>query len=131
MVVDSSALIAILHGESDAVQFARALARAKAPKLSAANLLETAIVVERRFGAEGGEHLDLLIARTGVETVAFSDAQIAEARGAYRTYGRGRHRAALNFGDCFAYALAKVSGDPLLYKGDDFSHTDIESVLCA
>ena len=97
--------------------------------LSAVNLLEASIVIESRKGETGGRELDLLIYRADIEIVPLDQDQAEIARIAWRRFGKGRHPAALNYGDCFAYALAKSRRLPLLYQGDDFSQTDIESVL--
>jgi ribonuclease VapC len=96
--------------------------------MSTASYLKAAIVIEARFGEPGGRELDLWLHRAGVDLVAVDADQAEVARSAYRRYGKGRHRAGLNYGDCFAYALSKVSGEPLLFKGDDFGHTDIDAV---
>lgn len=93
--------------------------------VSAASLLETSIVVEARHGDPGGRELDLLVHQAGVQVVAVTADHIEIAREAWRRFGRGRHPAGLNFGDCFSYALAQTSGEPLLFKGGDFSQTDI------
>ena len=125
MIVDSSALLAILFREPDAERYVAALAAAPACRVSLANVFETSIVWEGRGGPAAGHELDLFIEQVGIETVAVTDDQIATARHAWRRFGKGNHPAALNFGDCFAYALAAVSGEPLLFKGDDFALTDI------
>jgi len=130
MVVDTSAILAILFDEPDAAELARAIADAPTRLMSAASILECSMVIEARHGEAGGRELDLLLHRARIETTAFSSEQLELARHAHRTFGRG-HPAGLNFGDCFAYALSKVSGEPLLFKGDDFSHTDVEGVLTA
>ena len=98
-----------------------------APKcrMSVANILETCIVAESRGGAAGAHHLDLLLKSLGIEPVPVTVEQMEAARRAWRRFGRGNHPAALNFGDCFAYALASVTGEPLLFKGGDFPQTDI------
>ena len=129
MVIDTSAIIAILANEPEAPKLARAIQSDAIRLLSAANLLETAIVIEARYGAIGGEKLDelLQIAQVDIEPVTAETAAIA--RVTYRTYGKGVHPAGLNFGDCFAYALAKQTGQPLLFKGDDFAQTDVQAVL--
>lgn len=128
MIIDTSALIAILFNEREASQIERAIERDPTRMLSAASLLETSIVVEVRFGPVGGRELDLLLYKAGVEIVPVNSAQVDLARQAYRRFGKGRHPASLNFGDCFSYALSKHSGEPLLFKGDDFGRTDIVSV---
>ena len=97
--------------------------------VSAATLLETALVIEARKGEPGGRELDALMHKADVVVVAVDGDQVSEARRAYRRFGRGRHAAGLNFGDLFAYALARTSGEPLLFKGDDFSRTDIARVI--
>ena len=129
MVVDTSALIAILFGESEALYFTRSIADASRRLISAFNALETGIVVEARKGEAGGRELDLLIHRAQIEIVAMNDDQTELARGAWRRYGKGNHPAGLNIGDCCAYALAKYSGEPLLFKGNDFSQTDIQAAI--
>ena len=127
MIIDTSALIAVLRAEPDAPRFANALGRQSEPKkLSAANFLEAAIVIDGSRDPIASRRLDDLIAKSGVsiEPVTKEHAQIARA--AYRDFGKGSgHPAGLNFGDCFAYALARASGEPLLFKGEDFSKTDI------
>ena len=129
MIVDSSAVIAILLGESDAHEFADALADTDECSMSAANWFESAMVMDSRKSATAGRDLNALVAETGIEIVDLTVAHAAVAREAFARYGKGRHKAGLNFGDCFAYALAKATGQPLLYKGDDFRHTDIVSAL--
>lgn len=129
MVIDSSALVAILLGEEDAQRYARAIADDAKPLISAFSVLETSIVIEARKGEPGGRELDLLLARGGIESVPLLPDHVALAREAWRRYGKGRHRAALNIGDCCAYALAKYAGEPLLFKGTDFRATDIQPAL--
>ena len=129
MVIDPSALIAILFGEPQAVSFTRAIADGSRKLISAFNALETGIVVEARKGEAGGRELDLLLHRAQIEIVAMT-ADLAElARIAWRKYGKGNHPAGLNIGDCCAYALAKYSGEPLLFKGNDFGQTDIRPAI--
>jgi ribonuclease VapC len=125
MVIDSSALIAILSAEPDAELFSKAVAVDSVRLLSVASMLETAIVIESRYGDSGGEKLDLLLKAAEIRIESVTLEQIDVARLAYQTYGKGKHKAGLNFGDCFTYALAKVCGEPLLCKGDDFSQTDL------
>jgi ribonuclease VapC len=91
-------------------------------------VVEAGLVIESRYGSVGGRELDLLIAKAGLSIEAVTAEQADVARGAWRRYGKGRHSAGLNFGDCFSYALAKVTGEPLLFKGDDFTHTDITAI---
>lgn len=128
MVIDTSAIIAILLGEPEAPELARAIEDASPRLLSAANLLETSMVIEARKGDAAGRELDLLLYRAGIDVVPVDQEQAEIARVAWRRYGKGRHPANLNFGDCFAYALAKTTGLPLLFKGDDFNQTDIGRV---
>ena len=125
MVIDSSALIAILLQEAEAKVFAETIEAASVRLISAASLLEASIVIEGRNGEAGGRELDLLLYRAGIEIVAVDRDQAEIARRAWRLYGKGRHAAGLNYGDCFAYALAKATGSPLLFKGDDFAQTDV------
>ena len=128
MVIDTSAIIAILSNEPDASQLAGTIAAADLRFMSAASLLESAIVIESRYGPSGGHKLDELIATAEIQIEPVTVDQVSIARTAFRTYGKGRHPAGLNFGDCFAYALAKSKDAPLLFKGDDFSRTDIRAV---
>ena len=127
MVIDTSALIAILFGEPEALSFTRALADETLKLISSFNALETGIVVEARKGEAGGREFDLLLHRAQIEIVAMNADQAELARAAWRKYGKGNHPAGLNIGDCCAYALAKYSGEPLLFKGDDFNQTDIQA----
>lgn len=127
MVIDTSALLAILQDEPERRSFIEKIEAADARLLSAASLVETSIVIEARHGAEGVKLLDLFLDRAGVEIAPVDDEQAREARLAFSRYGKGRHAAGLNFGDCFAYALATTSGEPLLFKGLDFAATDIAS----
>jgi len=130
MILDSSAVLAILFAEHDAPDFARALESADARRMSAANWLETAIRVDMGGSAIASNAFDDLMREAGVIVEAVTPEQAQIARRAYRAYGKGTgHRAALNFGDCFAYALAKTTGEPLLFKGDDFAQTDIKPAL--
>lgn len=125
MVIDTSALLAILQNEPERRAFNEAIEAAGARVMSVANFVETSIVIEARYGAEGGRDLDLFLERAGIELVAVTVEQGRAARLAFARFGRGRHAAGLNFGDCFAYALAVERGEPLLFKGDDFSRTDV------
>lgn len=128
MIVDSSAIVAILAQEPEARDFAEAIASAPVRRLSAASYLETAIVVDGRRSRLATERLDNFIARAGIEIAPVTASQARLARAAYRDYGKGsKHPAKLNFGDCFAYALAKETGEPLLFKGTDFGKTDVET----
>ena len=125
MVIDTSALVAMLTDEPEAELFEAAVAADPGRLMSTASYLEAAIVIETRFGEAGGRELDLWLHRAGVDLVAVGADQAQVARTTYRRFGKGRHRAGLNYGDCFAYALAASSGQPLLFKGEDFAHTDI------
>ena len=127
MIVDSSAVLAILFSEPDARRHAGAISAASPCRMSVANVLEASIVVERRGGGAAVRELDALLECAEVELVPVTVEQLGEARRAWRRFGRGNHPAALNFGDCFAYALAKATGEPLLFKGEDFPRTDIEA----
>jgi len=129
MIIDTSALMCILLGEPEAEDCARAIAADWKRLLSAFSALEAAIVIEAKKGDDGGRELDLLLCRTEIEIVPFEGKQFEVARQAWKNYGKGRHPAGLNIGDCCAYALSKVAGEPLLFKGEDFSQTDVLSVL--
>lgn len=125
MVIDTSALVSILTDEPERADFIRAIERADHCSLSAANWVETSIVIGARYGEAGLYHLDRLLTSARIETVAVDSDQAQIARNAYQRYGKGRHPAALNFGDCFSYALSSARAEPLLFKGNDFSQTDI------
>jgi ribonuclease VapC len=129
MVLDTSALLALLLDEPEAESFRVVVEEDTTRLVSAATLLETALVIETRKGEAGGRELDLLIHKADVDVVPVDAEQVAEARRAYRRFGKGRHAAGLNFGDVFAYALARTSGEPLLFKGDDFTRTDVGRVM--
>jgi ribonuclease VapC len=129
MVIDTSALLAVLLGEPDAARVAAAIEAGSPRQLSAATLLEASIVIESRKGEAGGRELDLLLYRAGIEVVAVDQDQAETARVAWRRFGKGRHPAALNFGACFAYALATSRRLPLLFCGADFARTDVKAVL--
>jgi ribonuclease VapC len=126
MIVDTSALVAILRGEAERDAFTRAV-RVNAPaRISAANYFEAGIQIDNKEDPVRGHLLDAFIVRSRMEIVPVSVGQAKIARQAYRDYGKGSgHPAQLNFGDCFAYALAKEADEPLLFKGNDFIHTDI------
>lgn len=130
MIVDSSALLAILFSETDAERYAQALAHASESRISAANWVETAIRIDHGNNAIASNAFDDLVREAGIIITPVSAEQAVIARHAYRAYGKGTsHPAQLNFGDCFSYALAKSTGEALLYKGLDFPHTDIPSAL--
>lgn len=125
LVVDSSALLAIVLGEPEAERFSQALATDARKVVSTATLLEAAIAAERRGGLEARDRLDRLVARITPDVVPFDERHLGWAREAWRRFGKGRHPAALNLGDCIAYATARHEVLPLLFKGDDFARTDI------
>jgi ribonuclease VapC len=126
VIVDTSALIAILRDESDAKTFAMAIAGADRRRLSAANYVETAIVIDGSRNPIASRHFDDLLREAEIVIEPVTEEQARIAREAYRDFGRGSgHPAGLNFGDCFAYALAKALREPLLFKGDDFGYTGI------
>ncbi|WP_297375895.1 type II toxin-antitoxin system VapC family toxin [Acidiferrobacter sp.] len=129
MVVDSSALIGILLGESEADTLARALAYSVDTVMTAANWLETALVITSRVGSQGERLLGDLMKHAGVQVVAVDSELARLALMGWLRFGRGRHPAGLNFGDCFSYALARQRGEPLLFKGDDFGKTDVTPVV--
>ncbi|GAB3929030.1 ribonuclease VapC [Microlunatus endophyticus] len=129
ITLDTSALVAVILGESDAERFTTAmLGNAGDCLISAATLVEAAIVVEARQGNGAAQDLRLLIEQIGAEVVPVDGETALVAVAAWQRFGKGRHPAALNFGDCFSYALAKISGAPLLFKGSDFAQTDITQV---
>ena len=128
MVIDTSALLAILMNEPEAEGFAVAIESDPVRLVSAGTLLETGLVAEGRWGDAGGRELDLLVAKAAMDVVPVDAEQVEVARRAFRRFGKGRHPAGLNFGDCFAYALSRASGQPLLFKGGDFAQTDIDRV---
>ena len=126
MVIDTSAIVAILQKEPESGRFLSLIEADATRLMTAANYLEAAIIIEDRFGYDGIRDLKLFLAEAGIDIEPVTFVQAETAREAYRTYGRGNHPAGLNYGDCFAYALAKATGAPLLFKGSDFGQTDIE-----
>lgn len=128
MVLDSSALLAILLDEPEGAAIASAIAADPRRLLGAFTALETALVIEARKGEDAGREFDLLVYRSGLDIIPMDAGQMELARAAWRRYGKGRHPAALNIGDCCAYALSRFMGEPLLFKGDDFSKTDVHRV---
>ncbi|HJR52431.1 MAG TPA: type II toxin-antitoxin system VapC family toxin [Gemmatimonadota bacterium] len=128
MVIDTSAITAILFDEDEAERMEIAIEEDPVRLLSAASLLEASIVIETRYGEPGGRELDLLLHRAQIEIASVDAALTDVARGAYRKWGRRRSPAGLNFGDCFSYALSKTSGEPLLFKGEDLARTDVARV---
>lgn len=130
MIIDASAVIAILRGETEASSFARAIAAGASRRISAVNYVEAAAVIDASRDPIASRRFDDLLRVAEIEVESVTEAQARIAREAYRDFGKGSgHRASLNFGDCFAYALAKSAGEPLLFKGDDFTHTDLASAL--
>jgi ribonuclease VapC len=125
MIVDSSALIAVLQYEPEALRLTTAIAESPRCRLPASCLLETSILLIGRRTEDAVRDLDLYLARSRMEITPFTESQALVARDAYRRYGKGRHPAQLNFGDCMAYALAKETGEELLFKGTDFDKTDV------
>ena len=128
MILDSSAVLAMLFGEPEAAALAGAAEQATERAISAASWLEAAIVADNRSAVASAEFAGLM-ARLDLEIVPFTASQAVVAREAHRRYGKGRHKAGLNLGDCFSYALAKERGQALLFKGDDFAATDIEPAI--
>jgi len=125
MVIDTSAVLAILQREPERRSFLEAIEAAESTRMSVASFVETSIVIESRYGAEGLRDLDRFISRAGIELIPVDREQGQLARSAFSRFGKGRHRAGLNYGDCFAYAAALHLGEPLLCKGDDFIHTGV------
>jgi ribonuclease VapC len=126
MVLDTSAVVAILQNEPERRKFNEAIDAAESRSLSAASFVECSMIVESRYGADGIRDLDLFIAKAQISLVSVDEEQANLARRAFRKFGKGRHPASLNFGDCFSYALSKAMQEPLLFKGNDFSQTDVD-----
>ncbi|MGB2624672.1 MAG: type II toxin-antitoxin system VapC family toxin [Candidatus Acidiferrum sp.] len=126
MVIDSSALLAILLNEPERPRYLDLIDDSQIRLISAASALESAMIIEHRRGPAGGSEFDIFLHRAAIEIISVDAEQFSVARQAWRKYGKGRHPAALNFGDCFAYALATVSNEPLLAKGSDFQKTDLQ-----
>ena len=129
MIVDASALLAILFDEPEAEHFAALLAQAEAPRMSAINYLEAAIRIDQQDSVVATQAFDAFIELSGIAIEPVTVEHTRLARRAYAMFGKGRHRAGLNFGDVFAYALAKSRQEPLLYKGNDFVHTDVTGAV--
>lgn len=129
MILDTSALLGILLGEPEAERFARAMAEAEVVRLSVASYLEAAIYVDRNLDEVRRAMLDSFVSGFGVRLEPVTVEQAAVARQAFVWFGKGRHAAGLNFGDCFTYALAKAYGEPVLYKGGDFARTDLVAAV--
>ena len=126
MVVDTSALVAVLQTEPEADALTEAMLAVASPRISSATLVEAGIVMQGRHGDEGSRELDTLLAQVRAEVVPVTAAHAAVAREAFRRFGKGRHPAGLNYGDCFSYALAVALAEPLLFVGDDFGQTDVD-----
>ena len=126
MIIDTSAILSILFEEPDRAVFAQKIEDTSPRLMSTATLLEATMVVEGRGGASAGAHLESFIRSAEIEIVPLTLEQAEAARVAWRRFGKGNHPARLNFGDCFSYALARTTGEPLLFKGNDFAQTDIE-----
>ncbi len=131
MVIDTSAIVAIALDEPEAILFEQKIASDAIRLISAATVLEATMAIETRLGEEGGRELDLWLYKAGVDIVAVDKDQLEAARGAWRRYGKGRHPAGLNYGDCFSYALAVTRQEALLFKGEDFSKTDVVDIAKA
>lgn len=129
MVIDPSALLAILQDEPERRTFNELIAAAPHRRLSTAGFVELSIVIEARYGAEGIRDLDLFLETAGVELVPFDARQARLAREGFRHFGKGRHPAGMNLGDCFSYALARTLDEPLLFKGQDFTLTDVRAAF--
>ena len=129
MVVDSSVLVAICLEEPEHAEFTAAILSADDARMGAPNFIEASMVIEARRGEPAGRELDVITRNLGLVIVSFDAGHIAAAREGFRRFGKGRHRAALNFGDCCAYGLARTLDVPLLFKGNDFALTDIKPAL--
>ena len=129
MVIDTSAVLAVLFDKPESPSIRQAIEDDPIRLMSSGSFLETAIVIEARFGEHGGRELDLLLHTAKIEIGSVDRDQAEVARQGYRRYGKGRHPAGLNFGDCFGYALSRCTGEKLLYKGNDFSRTDVECAI--
>ena len=129
MIVDTSALLAVLFAEKDAETYARAISEAEACRISAATFVEVSVVVESQTGDAGSRQWDSFFRTASISIEPVTEEHAHAARQAWSDFGKVRHAAGLNFGDCFSYALAKVSGEPLLFKGQDFRKTGIPAAL--
>lgn len=125
MILDTSALVAILFREPEAELFTRLIHSTANNRVSVGTCLELAVVLERQAGIEADRQREMFFRRAGISVEAFTEDHLLIARQAFHDFGKGRHAAGLNFGDCFAYALARYMGEPLLFKGDDFRKTDV------
>jgi ribonuclease VapC len=128
MTLDTSALIAILEDEPEREEFVSLINQAPLRQISTVSVLEASLVLEGRLGLAAGLDLDTFLRRASIQIVPFDHEQLIEARAAFRRYGKGRHPAGLNFGDCASYALAQFTNEPLLFKSTDFSLTDVPQV---
>ena len=129
MILDTSVLVAVLFGEPEADLYIRLIHSAERCLISAGSFLELSVVIERQTAPEVARQCDMFFRRAGIMIEPFTVEQAHIARQAFHDFGKGRHKAGLNFGDCFAYALAKITGEPLLFKGEDFKKTDLVSAL--
>lgn len=129
MILDSSAIVAVLRAEEDAPDFAKTIESAQNCRVSAVNYVEAAVVIDSSRDPVASRRFDDFFRASPIVVEAVTPNQAELARQAYRDFGKGRHKAGLNFGDCFAYALAKEMDEPLLFKGGDFRHTDIEAAI--
>ena len=127
MIIDTSAMVAILYGEPEATAFTRLIYNSETSRISVANYLELSMVIEKQIGPEGTRQVDAFFRRAAIDIEPVTMEQGNLARQAFLDFGKGRHKAGLNFGDCFAYALDKDFAEPLLFKGNDFGETDIRS----
>lgn len=125
MIIDTSAIVAVLFNEDDADTYARAITHAESCRVSAATFVEVSIVIAAQTKSTGGSQLDAFFRRAGIIIEPVTEEQAHIARQAFTDFGKGRHAAGLNYGDCFSYALAKSTGEPLLFKGRDFAKTDV------
>ncbi len=125
MVIDTSALVAVILEEPDASVYFSAMANSGVRLVSSASLVEASLVLMRRRTFGGIELLDSLLGEFEIQVISFDEQQALIAREAFRRFGKGRHKGGLNFGDCFSYALARQTGEPLLFKGKDFLHPDL------
>jgi ribonuclease VapC len=128
MTLDTSAVVAVIRGEPEKLEFIELIEQAPRLLMSSVSVLEATIVLEGRKGEAGRFDLDSFLRKASIEIIPFDHEQLIEAREAFRRFGKGRHRAGLNFGDCASYALAQWSNEPLLFKGTDFSATDVPKV---
>jgi ribonuclease VapC len=130
MIIDTSAIIAVLFNEDDAKVYAQSISQSDSRRMSAATFVETAIVVETQTKTSGSRQLDAFLRKADITIEPVTEEHAHIARQAFIDFGKGRHPAGLNYGDCFSYALAKATGEPLLYKGKDFSKTDLVAAEC-